>query len=97
MLHDSVMQYRAKSCRRKGIVSEDPKIRHQWFRKAEGYYRSVMRMDPTDGRAYTGLGRLLEDQKRYDDAEQIYEDGCAVSGHLQLIQWPCTKSHLQYL
>ncbi len=37
-------------------------------------------MDPTDGRAYVGLGKLLVQQKRFEEARKLYDDGAAATG-----------------
>ena len=37
-------------------------------------------MDAADGRPYVSLGKLLVQQKRFDEARQLYEDGSAVTG-----------------
>eukprot|EP00951_Prasinocladus_malaysianus_P026472 scaffold235025_cov50-Prasinocladus_malaysianus.AAC.1 len=36
-------------------------------------------MDPTDGRAYVSLGKHFLQQRRFDDAIKVYEDGCAAT------------------
>lgn len=74
------LQYHAKNYRRRGVVSSNPKKRLEWFKKAEFLYRQVLEMDPTDCRPYVGLGKVYEEQKRFDEARKIYEDGCIVSG-----------------
>ena len=74
------MQYRAKVYRRKGVVATGARRRQAMFRQAETRYRRVLSMDPTDSRAYVGLGRLFEIERRYDDARRVLEDGCAVAG-----------------
>lgn len=33
-----------------------------------------------DARAYVSLGKLLVQQRRYDEAGKVYEDGIAVTG-----------------
>ena len=39
-------------------------------------------MDPTDGRPYVSLGKVMVMQRRYDEARKLYEDGAAVTGLL---------------
>ena len=67
-------------CRRQGVIATDADQREKMFRQAEASYQRILSMDPTDGRAYVGLGRLLEIERRYDDARRLLEDGCAVAG-----------------
>ncbi len=37
-------------------------------------------MDATDARAHVGLGRLLVQQRRYDEARALYEEGSTATG-----------------
>lgn len=37
-------------------------------------------MDPTDGRPYVALGKLLLQQKRVEEARKLYDDGSAATG-----------------
>jgi hypothetical protein len=39
-----------------------------------------MAMDPTDGRSYVSLGKVMLMQRRFDEARKLYEDGAAVTG-----------------
>ena len=41
-------------------------------------------MDPTDGRAYVTLGKLLLQQKRFEEARKLYDDGAAATGTIML-------------
>lgn len=41
-------------------------------------------MDPTDGRAYVTLGKLLLQQKRIEEARKLYDDGAAATGTIAL-------------
>lgn len=41
-------------------------------------------MDPTDGRAYVTLGKLLLQQKRIEEARKLYDDGAAATGPVSL-------------
>ncbi len=38
-----------------------------------------MAMDPTDGRSYVSLGRLYVQQRRYDEAEAVFDRGCTAT------------------
>ena len=44
-------------------------------------------MDPEDGRAYVSLGKLLVQQRRYDEALQLYESGSAATGGTNAHIW----------
>lgn len=37
-------------------------------------------MDATDGRAYVSLGKLLMQQRRFDEARKLYDDGAIATG-----------------
>jgi len=86
-INRDLLLYRAKLYRRKGIKATKRKSKDYWFRKAEKGYRRVMSMDPTDCRAYVGIGRLFEVQKRFSEARKIYEDGCTVSAGSNAFLW----------
>lgn len=44
-------------------------------------------MDPEDGRSYVGLGKLLLQQRRYDEAQALYEAGSAATGGTNAHIW----------
>lgn len=44
-------------------------------------------MDPTDGRAYVGLGKILVQQRRTDEALALYEEGCTATGGTNAHIW----------
>ena len=37
-------------------------------------------MDATDGRAYVSLGKLLMQQRRFEEARELYDDGATATG-----------------
>lgn len=37
-------------------------------------------MDGSDGRTYVALGKLFVQQRRYDEAREIYEEGSTATG-----------------
>lgn len=39
-----------------------------------------MEVFPEDGRPYVSLGKLLVQQRRYDEALALYEEGCTATG-----------------
>ena len=39
-------------------------------------------MDATDARAHVALGKLLVQQRRYDEARALYEEGSTATGEL---------------
>ena len=42
--------------------------------------RRCMAMDATDGRAYVALGKLLGQQRRTEEARQVYDEGSTATG-----------------
>lgn len=46
----------------------------------------MLQKDPSDGRAYVGLGKLLLKQRRFDEARKLYEEGCAATGSDNYLQ-----------
>lgn len=42
-----------------------------------------LELDPTDGRPYVSLGKVLVMQRRYDEASKLYEEGAAATGAQQ--------------
>lgn len=75
-----ILQYRARQVRiqanRATINSEQSRLN----REAEAALRKCLEMDPEDGRAYVILGKMLVIQRRYDEAEALYEAGSAATG-----------------
>lgn len=63
---------------RMGRVSE--KMEH--MAEAETYFRQSLEKDSTYGRAWDGLGDILQNQGRWDEAIDAYQKG-AEHGHLQ--------------
>lgn len=63
---------------RMGRVSE--KMEH--MAEAETYFRQSLEKDSTYGRAWDGLGDILQNQGRWDEAIDAYQKG-AEYGHLQ--------------
>lgn len=55
-------------------------MRSEAMRTAEACLRKCLVMDASDGRPYVSLGKLLVQQKRFDEARKLYEDGAAVTG-----------------
>ena len=54
-----------------------------WMRNtflAEYAWRRCLSLDATDGRPYVALGKLLVQQRRYDEARSIYEEGSTATG-----------------
>ncbi len=76
------LQYRARTARAKALRTGSHGERASALREAEELLRKCMTMDPTDGRPYVSLGKVMVMQRRYDEARKLYEDGAAVTGSL---------------
>lgn len=72
-------QYRARQLRISGYRAASPTRRAKLLAEAEGALRACMAMDPTDGRAYVALGKVLVSGKRFAEAEALYESGCTAT------------------
>lgn len=42
-------------------------------------------MDATDARAHVSLGKLLVQQRRYDEARALYEEGSTATGAVRCL------------
>lgn len=61
-------------------LAQDSGDRKRLLRESEAGLRRCLESDPTDPRAYVSLGRILLQQKRYDEARTLYADGTANTG-----------------
>ena len=78
------MQFRARRARTAAWRSGSNKLKQNYEQMSESTLRRVLEMDPTEARAYVGLGKLLLTQLRIDEARKVYDDGAAVTGMLVL-------------
>lgn len=74
------LQYRARLSRNAAFRASSNKEKSRRQKDCESTLRRVLAMDPTDGRAYVGLGKLLVQQKRFEEARKLYDDGAAATG-----------------
>jgi cytochrome c-type biogenesis protein CcmH/NrfG len=92
MLHNSAsaasccpfLQYRARLARMQAALAVDPEAKRQLLRQAEASLRMCLGMDSSDARGYVVLGKLLVQQKRYDEARKLYADGTTATGEAGL-------------
>lgn len=61
-------------------LAVDPEAKRQLLRQAEASLRTCLAMDSSDARGYVVLGKLLAQQKRYDEARKLYADGTTATG-----------------
>ena len=58
-MKQNTLQYRARRQRQQAMRSDDPRKRAAALAMAEAQLRRCLTMDPSDGRAYVSLGRVL--------------------------------------
>lgn len=79
--------YRA---RQKRIVANSSRHKHdrsRVMREVEDALRRCMALFPEDGRSYVSLGKLLVQQRRFDEALTLYEEGCTATGGTNAHIW----------
>eukprot|EP00775_Hariotina_reticulata_P013364 gene13364-13491_t len=67
--------YRARLARMQSALAVDPETKRQLLRESESSLRVCLAMDAADPRGYVILGKLLVQQKRYEEARKLYADG----------------------
>ena len=72
--------YRARQTRISAQRATDPNDRAKLLREAEAALRKCLEMDPEDGRAYVSLGKIMVQQRRFNEALALYEAGSAATG-----------------
>lgn len=73
-------QYRGRHSRNSAFRADDSSGKHRAQKYAETTLRRVLSLDATDGRAYVSLGKLLVQQRRFDEARKLYDDGTTATG-----------------
>ncbi|GBF99253.1 mRNA maturation factor [Raphidocelis subcapitata] len=87
--------YRARLARMMANLAADSNERRRLLRESEAGLRLCLDTDPTDPRAYVSLGRILLQQKRYDEARKLYADGTANTGNTNPYIW-AAWGYLEY-
>ncbi|KXZ45393.1 hypothetical protein GPECTOR_55g299 [Gonium pectorale] len=65
----------------------DAAERKELLKAAEDGLRRCLALDPSDPRTYVVLGKTLLQQRRYDEARQLYQNGCANTGNTNPYIW----------
>eukprot|EP00878_Enallax_costatus_P009184 GHUV01009601.1.p1 GENE.GHUV01009601.1~~GHUV01009601.1.p1 ORF type:complete len:573 (+),score=203.07 GHUV01009601.1:762-2480(+) len=68
-------------------LSTNTETKRQLLRDAESSLRACLSMDSADPRSYVVLGKLLVQQKRYDEARKLYADGTTSTGNTSPYIW----------
>lgn len=79
--------YRARQMRISAGRATTSEERKRWVRESEAALRRCLEMDPEDGRAYVSLGKILVQQRRYEEAAALYESGSAATGGTNAHIW----------
>lgn len=66
-------------------LSTDAVAKRSLLQESEDRLRTCLAMDPADPRTYVVLGKLLLQQKRYDEARKLFADGTTATGEQVLV------------
>ena len=69
-----------------GMLLDKEKRRHMLM-ESEAILRRCLSLDPSDPRTYVVLGKILTQQKRYDEARQVYSDGSVATENNSPFIW----------
>jgi len=86
-INGDLLLYRARLMRRKFRSTPDGAEREDASVQAEKAFRRCLQLNPLDGRAYVGLGTLLQNQRRYTEANDIYEEATTVTSGTNPFIW----------
>jgi len=79
-INQDLALWRAREMRNEAAHARSKEERLGMRMKAIAMFEKAMAYDPTDGRAYCGIGKILMQLRRLDDARKIYQDGCDATG-----------------
>lgn len=79
--------YRARQKRLVANSSRMSANRSRLLRDVEDALRRCMEAFPEDGRPYVSLGKLMVEQRRYNEALALYEEGCTATGGTNAHIW----------
>ena len=68
-------------------ASQAPERRKQLLATARAAFSRALEIDPSDGRGFLGAARLLERERRPDDARAMYEEGCRATNGENAYLW----------
>lgn len=72
-------QHKSRARRRAATRAPSYKIKARLEAEAEELARKALALDPSDGRAYVALGKLLVAQRRLDEARALYDEGATAT------------------
>lgn len=76
-------------------LAQESSDRRRLLRESEAGLRRCLESDPTDPRAYVSLGKILLQQKRFDEARKLYADGTVNTGNTNPYIW-AAWGYLEY-
>jgi len=79
-INQDLTLWRAREMRNKAAHARSKEERLKMRMEAIALFEKAMAYDPTDGRAYCGIGKILTQLRRLDDARKVYQDGCDATG-----------------
>ncbi|KAG2482122.1 hypothetical protein HYH03_018929 [Edaphochlamys debaryana] len=82
-----LLLWRCRTARIRARQTLDANERRSLYKSAEDGLRRCLAMDPSDARSYVVLGKLLMQQKRFEEARALYQNGCANSGNTNPYIW----------
>ncbi|GLC37085.1 Protein high chlorophyll fluorescent 107 [Pleodorina starrii] len=82
-----LMLWRSRTSRIRARLTLDAAERKALYKAAEDGLRRCLALDPSDPRAYVVLGKALLQQKRFEEARALYQDGCANTGNTNPYIW----------
>ncbi|EFJ42835.1 hypothetical protein VOLCADRAFT_83495 [Volvox carteri f. nagariensis] len=82
-----LMLWRSRTARIRARLTLDAAERKALYKAVEDGLRRCLALDPSDPRAYVVLGKALVQQKRFEEARGLYQDGCANTGNTNPYIW----------
>jgi len=79
-INQDLKLWRAREMRNKAAHARSKEERLAMRLEAISMFEKAMEYDPTDGRAYCGIGQILTQMRRLDEARKVYQDGCDATG-----------------
>jgi uncharacterized protein HemY len=73
------LQWRTRERRRQGMFLQSAAERARVKAASIASLQEILRKDPTDPRVYVTLGTLLMRELRYEEAREVYADGCRMA------------------
>ncbi|GIL88660.1 hypothetical protein Vretimale_17253 [Volvox reticuliferus] len=86
-LNIDLLLWRSRTSRMRARLSLDTAERKALYKAAEDGLRRCLLLDPSDPRVYVVLGKTLVQQKRFEEARALYQDGCANTGNTNPYIW----------